>query len=242
MFVMITRPRSDADRLADSLVPLGVRSVIEPMFKIETLPTALDLEGAQAILITSANGARALGEASERRELPVLAVGQQSAATAHAMGFSNVAAADGDVAALAALVRRKLSPTAGKLVHVAGTVVAGDLSGTLQKFGYDVDRVTLYEARPVSALSPSGATALTENTLDGVLFFSPRTVHTFARLVGKADLASTLIGVTAYCLSPAVAAAASQLSWREIRTSARADQTGMIDLVRAGAKLNEVSA
>ena len=241
MFVMITRPRSDADRLADLFVPLGIRSLVEPMFDIETLPTSLDLEGAQAILITSANGARALSEASDRHELPVLAVGKQSAATARALGFRDVAAAEGDVAALADLVRRKLNPTAGKLVHVAGTVVTGDLSGTLEKYGYNVNRVALYEARPVSALSPAGATALTENTLDGVLFFSPRTVHTFVRLVGEAELASNLMGVTAYCLSPAVAGAASQLSWREIRTAARTDQTAMIDLVRACAKLCEES-
>ena len=239
MLVMITRPRDDAERLAELLAPLGVRGLVEPMFDIAMLPATLDFDGVQAILITSANGARALGQATDRRDLPVLAVGEQSATAARAIGFGDVAAAEGDVASLAAMVAREIDPAAGKLIHVAGTVVAGDLSGTLEEFGFEVNREVLYDARPVSALSPAGARALTEKSLDGVLFFSPRTVHTFARLVDQAGLAPNLVDVVAYCLSPAVARATSRLPWRVIQTAARTDQAAMVDLVRADANGSE---
>ncbi len=56
----------------------------------------LALDGAQAILATSANGVRALARRSRARDLPVFAVGPQTAEAAREAGFANVKSADGD--------------------------------------------------------------------------------------------------------------------------------------------------
>ena len=92
MRVMITRPREDAEALAGRLAEDGIESLIEPL--LEIIPRAdepLDLDNVQALMLTSANGARALGRATDRRDLALFAVGPATAAAARSAGFATVA-------------------------------------------------------------------------------------------------------------------------------------------------------
>src|SRR5436190_23939583 len=116
---LVTRPREDAAELAAALTARGIETVIEPLIEIyfRTEP-APDLAGAQAVLCTSANGVRALARLSGERALPLLAVGDATAARARAEGFADVASAGGDVGDLARLARARLQPDRGRLVHV----------------------------------------------------------------------------------------------------------------------------
>jgi uroporphyrinogen-III synthase len=83
MRVLITRPEREATTLATALAQRGHVPVIAPLFRLEMLHPpagfATDLAECQAILLTSANGARALAEASEQRGKPILAVGDTTA-------------------------------------------------------------------------------------------------------------------------------------------------------------------
>ncbi|MEE8274408.1 MAG: uroporphyrinogen-III synthase, partial [Alphaproteobacteria bacterium] len=98
MRVLITRPREDAEALAEALAVRGVEALVEPLLEIVPLnPGDFDLAGVQAALLTSANGARALAAATGSRDVPVLAVGEATAAAARAAGFAEVAVAGGDV-------------------------------------------------------------------------------------------------------------------------------------------------
>ena len=234
MRVLITRPREDARALTEALAGRGVEAIVEPLLEIAPLPADdLDLGGAQAILLTSANGARALGAATPRRDLPVLAVGQATAAAARTAGFRDAAAAGGDVAALAALADERCDPAAGPLIHVSGSVVAGDLGRRLAARGFTVRRVALYEARPAAALSRAAATALSQGALDAVLLFSPRTAKAFVTLAQQAGLAAALGRVRALCLSAAVAEAARAVEWRDVCVADRPDQAALLALVAA---------
>ena len=229
---MITRPREDARDLAEALAVRGVEAIDEPMIEIAPLPADdLDLDGVQAILLTSANGARALAAATRRRDVAVLAVGQATAAAARAAGFAEVAAAGGDVEALATLAEERCDRAQGALVHVSGSAVAGDLCGRLAARGFTVRRAVLYEARPAAALSGAAVAALSQGALDAVLLFSPRTAEAFVTLVAQAGLTATLGRVRALCLSAAVADAARCVTWREVCVAARPDQGALLALV-----------
>ncbi len=161
----------------------------------------------QGVLLTSANGARALARLVPWRDLPIWAVGEASAAEARRLGFVTVQAAGGDVAALAGLVGEKLDPRAGKLLHVAATRLAGDLAGLLAAQGFSVDKAVLYEAEAARDLSPALRTLANEGGLDLALFFSPRTAATFVTLArGRLD-PEALRATSALALSPAVAEA-----------------------------------
>ncbi len=238
---LITRPQEDAEGVTLELRHRGFDVMVEPLLSIVPVPgLRLDLTGAQAILATSANGVRALAAATPDRALPVLAVGDASARCARDLGFTAVVSAGGDADSLVALVRARLDPQAGSLIHAAGTAVAGDISGALLRDGYTVRREVLYEARTAESLSAELCRALTDRSIDIALFFSPRTASTFVSL---ARVAGVQCGdVTAYGLSPAVGERLSGLLWRAIRVAERPDQASLLAAVDRETKFGELTS
>jgi uroporphyrinogen-III synthase len=230
MRILVTRPREDSERLAEKLEAMGHEVLIEPLFTIEPeLGAPLDLDGVQALLLTSANGVRALALRSERRDIPVLAVGDATAAAARDFGFAQVESAGGDVEDLADLVRARLRPDGGALLHAAGSVTAGDLAGNLGAAGYDVRRVVLYRAEPVGALSAETAAALRDGRIDLAVFFSPRTARTFVSLVKAAGLESACARIAVLGLSQAVLDAASEIGWAAHGAAAEPTEASLLD-------------
>ena len=230
MRLLITRPQPDADKLAAELAARGHTCIISPVLEIVPHDAEVGFDGVQALLLTSRNGVRALCTATDRRDIPVLAVGRGTANEAEGAGFKTLAAS-GDVAALGALVRETLRPDAGTLLWITGKNVRGDLRADLRAAGYSVVRHVLYEARPVGALPEPGAAALQRQEIDGALFFSPRTAQSFVRILTMAGLESATRSVTAFCLSPAVAAALAGAPWGAIEVAAQTDRAALLDLV-----------
>jgi uroporphyrinogen-III synthase len=233
MRVLITRPEREATTLAMALSERGHVPVIAPLFRLEILRPPADfaaaLNACQAVLLTSANGARAFAEASEQRGKPVLAVGDTTASTAEGLGFAAVTSAAGDAAALVDLVRHRLDPKKGPLVHVAAVDVAVDLGDTLRPHGFDVHRFALYEAREETSLPDSARAALQARALDAVTFFSPRAADLFVRLITAAGLQDSLGGVTAIAISPAVLEPLSALPFRATVAAARPTRQAVLD-------------
>ncbi len=233
MRVLLTRPEREAAALATALIERGHVPVIAPLFRLEILrpPPAFftALAACQAVLLTSANGARALADASEQRGKPILAVGDTTASTAEGLGFSDVTSAAGDGAALAEQVRRSLDPKKGSLVHVSGEDVALDLVETLAPDGFEVHRFVLYDAREESTLPESARAAVAARAIDAATFFSPRAATTFARLVGDAGLADALRGVTAIAISPAALEPLAALPFKATVAAARPTRQAVLD-------------
>src|SRR6266700_6545712 len=114
MRALVTRPRAEAESLAEALAARGIAAVIEPLLEIHyRSEPAPDLTGVQAVLCTSANGVRALARLTGERAVPLFAIGDASAARARNEGFARVESAGGSLADLVGLARDRLSPTAG---------------------------------------------------------------------------------------------------------------------------------
>jgi uroporphyrinogen-III synthase len=240
MRVMITRPEVDGAPLAAALRARGILSLMVPLMTVEHRPgPPLDLSSVQALLVTSANGVRAFAARNPERDLMVCAVGQATAGAAREAGFLRIAAAAGDVGALAEMVRRTFDPANGALLHVAGHTVAGDLAAMLREAGFSCRREVVYEARKVDRLPELAATQLKERALDGVVFYSPRTARIFVALVGSAGLGAHCSALTAWCLSAAVAEQARAVPWRRIVIAARPDGAAMIDAIASSADAAE---
>ncbi len=215
MSILLTRPLADSQRFAARLGQDGIECIQAPLLSIEPVVQAPpDLEGLQAVLLTSANGARALAGLTSRRDIRILAVGTTTARQAQIDGFADILAAGGDVGSLAELARSELQPGGGRLVHLAGSVQAGDLAGLLDRHGFAVERFVAYRAVTAGELPDTARDALLGGQLEGVVFFSPRTAATFATLVTKAGLQATTAGLVAFCLSQAVAESLGSLTWR----------------------------
>lgn len=238
MKILVTRPRADAEELANLLEARGHDVLLAPLLEIVFSPgEPIAANDTQALLFTSANGVRALVERNANdlsavRHLPVYTVGDATGRVAQEAGFAEVLSASGDVKALAALVISRVRPEAGPLLHIAASDVAGDLSGLLTAQGFTVTRAVLYETKKNDALSPETSDALRRGDIPAALFFSPRTATAFVALATAADLAPALGRTTAICLSPAVADAVDELpgaaSWRDILTAAEPTQDALL--------------
>ncbi|MGH7129903.1 MAG: uroporphyrinogen-III synthase, partial [Planctomycetaceae bacterium] len=236
MNVLITRPKEDTPRLVDALEERGHQVFSEPLLSIELeVDPVMDLSGVQALVFTSVNGTRAFARLSAERSLPVLTVGEATAAEAREHGFAAVESAGGDVGDLADLIIARLDARSGPLFHAAGSEVAGDLAGTLAAAGFAIRRGVLYKATAAKALTGEAQALLAHSGLDAAVFFSPRTAGTFARLVESAGLRSACMRMTAYCLSGRVAERARMLPWAAVHVADRPSQHALLAVLNATA-------
>ncbi|MBL8536702.1 MAG: uroporphyrinogen-III synthase [Hyphomonadaceae bacterium] len=207
--VAITRALPEAERTAQHVRDFGATPIVAPLLTIVPCGYDTSTQDAQALVFTSSNGVHAFPNARGARDMPVFAVGETTAAAARAAGFLSVRSANGDVNALAALIKSTLSPAGGKLIHIGGAHLAGDLAGQLAQSGFTLDRRVAYAAVPASV-----APAAFAEPLDLVLFHSARAAETFIAL-GAPGSERLVAG----CLSPAVAEAARAARWKALIVS-----------------------
>jgi uroporphyrinogen-III synthase len=232
MRVLVTRPKGDAEETSAKLVALGHDAITVPLLEIRFREgEEISLAGVQTILVTSANGIRALARRTNRRDVAVLAVGAQSAEIARKLGFERVTHSSGDADALASFAIASLKPENGALLHAAGQETRGQLATRLTNRGFAVRGETLYDAVAANDLPPPLHVALAEKSLDAVLFFSPRTAGIFAALVAQAGVEDACRNILALCLSENVAAELGSLHFREIRVAQRPDHDALLALL-----------
>jgi uroporphyrinogen-III synthase len=211
---------------------MGFKPFIAPVLATAPTPDAdLDPGEAAALAFTSMAGVAQFAAARPERDLRVYAVGDATAAAALGFGFTRVASASGDVAALARLI---LDERPGKLLHISGEDQSGDLVGVLVGAGVPAERRIAYHAAPIAALSPATRAAIQIGEIDGVLFHSPRGAQAFTALLPPAlhDKTARLI---ALAMSPAIARAASGLPWRRIDVAEQPNEAAMMALLGATA-------
>lgn len=234
--LLITRPLEPARRFAATAEAAGFDTILAPMLTIEALPAEpADFADAQAVLLTSGTAAPMLARYVSDRGLPILAVGDATAAAARDAGFGQVTSAAGDVHALAELAKARLDPGAGPVVHAAGVKRAGDLAGSLAAAGFEARVAALYEARPATRIPPETARALQAGKIAYAAFFSPQTARAFASLAPADGVSEALRGVAAVAISAAVRGPLETLTWRSIATAARPDAAAVLETLVASA-------
>ncbi len=233
MRLLVTRPEPDGERSAAALRERGHDVMLAPLLRIEPIPDA-DLGAGPwaAILITSANGARAAAAHPRRQELlalPVMAVGRSSAEAARAAGFTDVASAEGDGRDLVRRVAARFVGRPAPLLYLAGQDRARDLVGELGAFGIAVRIAVVYRAVKAASLPADARAALLAGTIDAVVHFSRRSVEAY--LDCGRDLLAEALAPAHYCLSARAAEPLRAAGAAEIRIAARPDEAALLDLV-----------
>ncbi len=233
MRILVTRPAADAARTAAALRVRGHEAIVAPLLTIEYFPdAALGDRPWSAILVTSANAARAIAAHRRRDELlrvAVLAVGRQSAQQLRAEGFADVSSAEGDVDDLAALVAARLKPPA-RLLYLAGEERAGDLAGVLRAKNFHVDTVVVYRTVVAQTLPEEAAAALAAG-IHGVLHYSRRSAEAFVSAARKARVLEAALGKPVhFCLSAKVAEPLQEAGAADVRIAAQPDEAALMSL------------
>lgn len=228
MRVLVTRPLEDGADTARELALRGHEALLAPLLVTQFFDgPQIALDGVQAILVTSANGVRALARRTSRRDLPVFAVGPQTMAEARKLGFGEVKNADGNAEDLARATRKWAKPEDGALLHVAGEGNDGKLAAALSDFS--VRREILYAVTPVKMLPSEAVSALRNGGVDMALFFSPRSAAVFRDLVAGEGLA--LDRVQAAAISAATAAALAPLRFAALHVAPRPNLETLLNLL-----------
>lgn len=224
--MLVTRPEPGAAETAAACAALGWDVVLAPALVLRATPPAR-LPPAQALLLPSRAAARAL----EPGALPVLAVGEGTAAEARARGFADVRAAEGDAASLAEYAAATLDPKAGPLLLAVGRGYGTELAAALRRRGFRVLRRVAYAAAPAAALPQPAIDSLRAGRVAAALFTSPRGARTTIALLRRAGLADAARGIRAIAISARIAEALAPLPWAATEVTARPDPTLLPDLL-----------
>jgi uroporphyrinogen-III synthase len=240
MRLIVTRPADDLAPLQAKLEAMGHEVLAAPLLGIAFTETDIPAEAYQAVLITSANGARAIAHQRALTRIvrsDAITVGPASAAAAREAGFTHVEEAPGgDVGGVIAHVIATRDPAGGPLLYASGEITAGNLEESLAAHGFKVDRAVVYAAEPVAELPRQALTAIGDGTAHGVLLYSPRTANVWASLVKRANLTDRIQRLHHFCISANTAAAVGgALPHVPVSVASSPTEQGMLMIVAAGA-------
>jgi uroporphyrinogen-III synthase len=233
MRLLVTRPEPDNARTAATLRAKGHEVMLAPLLHIEAIANAdLGAPPWAAVLLTSANGARAMQNHPRRRELlalPVLAVGRASAEAARAVGFADVTSADGDAGDLARLAAARFAGGRQPLLYLAGEERSSDLADVLAAKGLVVRTAIVYRAAKVERFPLDARDALAGGRIDAVLHFSRRSVEAYVAC--SRDIRTASLMPVHYCLSQRAAEPLRQAGATRIEVPAKPDEAGLLAMV-----------
>ena len=233
MKLLVTRPEPDGARTAAALAARGHEATLAPLLRIEPIAAAFGPGPWDAVVMTSANAARALAMHPRRQELvalPVFVVGRRTSDAAREIGFAQVTSADGDAGDLVRLLNRQ--PAHARVLYLAGADQAADLAVAVGDARTRLETVVVYRAVAETRLPGNVSTALAAGTIDGVLHFSARSAAAFVAALDAAGL-RTPLGLPQFCLSSEVAKPLAAAGAGDLRIAARPDEGSLLLLVDA---------
>ncbi len=187
--VWITRSQPSADSSAKAWQLAGYETYVKPLIHIgvpSTMPKPLE-DGA-ILLITSQNALRTLEILTDRRDWPVMTVGDASANYARNMGFGDVLSASGNAKDLLALIKKIYNPGHPRIfVHASGQKVSLDLAAQLATSGYSARREVYYLNSVRKLINLNDAPPLTH-----VALYSPMAARAAKRFAGRVNKAKTI--------------------------------------------------
>lgn len=213
--LVLLRPQPGNDATAARARARGISVMQLPLFEVEGVsPAVLPDESFDALLLTSANGARH-GAALLARfaGLPAYAVGTATAAAASALGHAHVTPGGGDAKSTMPII---LSAGHRRVLHICGADVR-----PFDARGLQIVRQVVYRSveRPDEAVLPA------IRTLDEavIAIHSPRAGHRLAALVEPARRAHLHL----VAISPAALAACGS-GWASMIAAERPDDTALL--------------
>lgn len=195
--IWITRTEPAAQRSADAWREAGFEPVIAPLLMVHPIPQTESISDQATLIFTSAHGVRHCGIKGDGRL--IYTVGDATACVAREYGFHHIVSAGGDWKSLIQAIEITRNP----IVHMSGETIRGAVVETLIERGLEARRQIVYTTNPVTNWP------VDLEQIEAVALYSPMASSTLMTLP-KRDLSN----LTAYCLSPNVAAPLERLKTR----------------------------
>ena len=236
MHILVTRPAEPAARTAARLAALGHEPLLDPVLTLEFAPPEhlIGEVPPDAVVLTSANGVRALeghADLASLVVLPLWTVGTRTSEAARELGFVVMGEAE-DLKGLADLLGDRPAPL--RLLHIAGEHRAGDLGELLALAGHVVETRVVYRAARNAGLAPETQAALREGSLNAVLHYSRRSAETFIALAAEAGLSEAALQLRHLCLSNEVASPLRALGAADVLVAETPNEDALLALLGEG--------
>jgi uroporphyrinogen-III synthase len=237
MAVLVTRPHPDDEATAAALRARGYDVLRAPVLRLEPVAFHDDMNARYgAVIVTSANALRSIEphlKGHRLLELPLFAVGEQTAAAARRAGFTDVISADGDAAGLRDLVLAKVKAKqlkkAATLLYLAGADLARDLAGELGERGLRVVTQTTYKMSPVASLPREVCDAFAANRVEAVLHYSQRSARAFLEAARAGGVEISALAIPQCCISASVASAVRDAGATQVMVAASPDENALFE-------------
>jgi uroporphyrinogen-III synthase len=228
--ILVTRPPPGGPRTAARLRALG--HVVDEVPVLAVVPTGVAWPSGpfDAVVLTSVNGLAGLPRPvpPDLAATPVFGVGRKTAEAARLAGFPAVATADGDAAALAALLQARTRPGA-RVLYPTGAVRKPVLEKALAAAGLTVVGAVTYAARPVPP--EVLAARLGAGAPDAVLHFSRASAQAWLAAAQAGGHAAALVAGRHLVLSPDVAGPLLAAGATDVRVAGRPDEDALLALL-----------
>jgi uroporphyrinogen-III synthase len=204
------------------------------MLRFEPVQCDLPDQTFEAVVMTSANAARALQSRPYRIQLtalPTFTVGWHTAEAARASGFVDVHSADGDRNDLAKLLGDRFGASHARVVYLCGENRAGDLA--IAASSLTVVTVVVYRMVKADQFAKPIQAALSHREIDGVMHFSTRSAEAYMDCARRSGAMESALAPSQYCLSAQVAAPLAAHGGGGIRIARRPDEAALIELVNS---------
>ena len=246
MTIIVTRPQPDNETTGASLRARGFDVLLAPMLRFEPMALLEDEDADYAaIIVTSANALRAIEPQLPGHrwlKLPLLTVGDRTAAAARRAGFSKIISAAGDSQDLRELILAKARGKKrefgrGPLLYLAGADLSRDLAGELGEHGLTVVTRTTYRMVASSDLPPEALEAIAANQVQAVLHYSARSARVFVDAVRAAGVEISALAVPQCCISANVATVLREAGASRVALASSPDENSLfvaVDRALAG--------
>ena len=246
MTILVTRPQPDNEATGASLRARGFDVLLAPMLRFEPMALLEDEDADYvAIIVTSANALRAIEPQLPGHrwlKLPLLTVGDRTAAAARRAGFSKIISAAGDSQDLRELILAKARGKKrefgrGPLLYLAGADLSRDLAGELGEHGLTVVTRTTYRMVASSDLPPEALEAIAANQVQAVLHYSARSARVFVDAVRAAGVEISALAVPQCCISANVATVLREAGASRVALASSPDENSLfvaVDRALAG--------
>jgi uroporphyrinogen-III synthase len=221
------RASEDAERSAARLLELGYAGVFSPVTRTLATRAAVPSGPFDAVVASSAKAIDLLTASSREAilALPMFAVGAQTARAAKARDLE-VAISAKDAAALAELLRARLTPTC-RVLYLAGRDRKSDLETALAASGHRVTAIEIYVAEARLGWSREEASALAAS--DAALHYSTRSAELALQLAEGAGIADRFRALLHVCISEDAAAPLRAGGAARVRSASAPDEDALFD-------------
>lgn len=210
--------------MCQQAIGVEVPVVISPLMRIVPQDVALQRADFGDVILSSANGARALADLCDVSGLMAYCVGDQTAEIATQLGMI-ARSAHGAAADLIDLIKR--SDPKQPLLHARGQETRGDIAQNLRAAGYTVRSEVLYAQEPC-ALSIEALNLLSAEKTIVAPLFSPRSAKLFS-----ATTAKSRAEIIIFPMSEAVAEACSGPASQVMQPPTAPNAQSLCDLIAA---------